>query len=103
MDYRISPYGTLVAAALIAADGSLDTPAHGIASVSAPVLSVYTITLSNPIAETDCGVFVTLNALAGSASVAQSSPTSLTVSTFDAAGAPADRRFFIEIVRKAVG
>lgn len=111
---RANPYGALVASALVtpgAGAGAFSGQVLGFSAV-ALALSVYTLTLSDAIDATDACILVTpfqasgvaiTAASFGGAGVVQPSDTSIQVSTFSVAGAPANRSFYIEVFRKGVG
>jgi hypothetical protein len=98
----------LVAACRVTVLGALSGNSFGVASAGAPAVSVFTITLSGGgIDQADAAVTVTPETAAGGAraTVAQTggSDTIFAVSTFDGAGAAADRAFQFSVFRKAVG
>jgi len=98
-----TPYGQLVAAALLASNGVYSAGFVGFNGVTAtPASSVYTLTLSNPIDAANACVFCLTTSGATSVAVTQTDDTTLVVSTFNAAGAAADAAFYIHVVRKAV-
>jgi hypothetical protein len=73
----------------------------GFATPATPAASVYPVVLSEPADLSECVVIGSIAGVtAGGMSVLQNSDTSITVSTFNAAGAAGDRAFQLGVMRR---
>jgi hypothetical protein len=113
VETRISPYGDLVASALVTAAGAFSGKVEGFSGAPVKLASVYTLTLApgSQIDPSDAEIVCTVFQLSGVAitaasfggiGVVQSADNTIAVSTFSVAGAAADRGFMIGVFRKAV-
>ena len=61
---------------------------------------VYTCTLDDPMSEDDGGLVVTLIGASGMFHVDHTSATVKTITTYDAAGVPTNRAFYVAAIRR---
>lgn len=103
----MSPYGDLVAAAQVSAVGAFVGRSFGFEAAPTVLASVYTFLLSNDIDINNASIKVTPIATAAArvltfTAAIHVDDNTITVSTFSAAGAAADRPFSIEVRRRGV-